>query len=253
MNSEEIISKGIQAGYNVELAKQYGIVVAIVLNRLVFLHKNTPREDGYTWQTAKDWEEYTGLSDYQVKRALDTLAKLKIIEIKNTYIVGTQIKCRHQRFILDPKNAQNLKSDFKETSKSEMAVSSKSEMAVSLKSVKSIEHSIEHIIESKNSFPKEAISCAEKLRDKILAIYPNNVGAKKKDCVSRWAKDIEKMHRLDGRSWDNIAKAIDWAMGNTFWQKNIWSGANLRKHYDRIEAEARADFMKHGTITVGVV
>ncbi len=244
MDTNQIIEKGIQAGYNVELARQFGIVVAIVLNRLVFLHKNTPRKDGYTWQTAKDWEEYTGLSDYQVKKALDTLAKLGIIETKNTYIIGTQIKCRHQRFI--------LKSDFQETSKSESKESSKSEMAVYSKSVNSIEHIIEPIKESKYRNSKESQECAIKLRDKILAIYPNNVGARKKDCVDRWSKDIEKMNRLDGRSWDDICKAIDYAMDDPFWQKNIWSGANLRKHYDRLEADARADFMKHGTITVGI-
>jgi hypothetical protein len=244
MDSNEIINKGIQAGYNVELANQFGIVTAVVLNRLVFLHKNTPRDDGYTWQTAKDWKTHTGLSDYQVKKALDKLAELKIIELKNTYIIGTQIKCRHQRFI--------LKSDSQESSKSGFQESSKSEVQVCLKPVNSIEHIIEPIIDNKYRFSKEAILCAEKLKNKILENYPNNVGANKKDCVNRWAKDIEKMHRIDGRSWENIEQAIEWSMNNPFWQKNIWSGANLRKHYDRLEADARSEFMKHGTITVGM-
>ncbi len=103
-----------------------------------------------------------------------------------------------------------------------------------------------------NNMSIRAQICAEKLKNKILEIYPNNAGAKKKDCVKRWAKDIDKMNRLDGRSWENIEKAIEWAMKDSFWQKNIWSGASLRKHYDRLEADARADFMKHGVITVGI-
>lgn len=103
---------------------------------------------------------------------------------------------------------------------------------------------------STNNVSAQSLVCATLLRDKILAIYPNNVGARKKDCPERWAKDIEKLHRLDGRSWEDIKRAIDWAMDDSFWQKNIWSGANLRKHYDRLEADARTDFMKHGTITV---
>lgn len=244
METEEILNKGIQAGYNVDLARKYGINVAIVLNRLVYLHRNTTRKDGYTWQTAKDWEEHTGLSDYQVKKALDELSRLGIIKTKNTYIVGTQKKCRHQRFI--------LKSDFQETSKSETQESVKSETQLSSKSVNSIEHIIEPIKESKYRNSKNSIECAKKLRDKILEIYPNNVGARKIGCVNRWAKDIEKMNRIDGRNWDDIEKSIDWAMSDPFWQKNIWSGANLRKHYDRLEADARADFMKNGTITVGM-
>ena len=226
MSNEEIINKGIQAGYNVELAKQFGITVAIVLNRLVFLHKNTPRNDGFTWQTAKDWEEYTGLSDYQVKKALDKLASLNIIELKNTYIIGTQIKCRHQRFI--------MKSETQETSIP----------------VNSIEHIIEPIKERKDRNSKEAEELAKLLRIEILKRYPNNLGANKKDCIKRWANDIEKMIRLDKRTPENIKSAILWALNDSFWQKNIWSGANLRKHYDKLEAEAKAKFLKYGTITV---
>lgn len=243
MSNEEIINKGIQAGYNVELAKQFGITVAVVLNRLVFLHKNTPREDGFTWQTAKDWEEYTGLTDRQVKRALDRLVELNIIELKNTYIIGTQKKCRHQRFI--------VKSDSDKSAIPDSDKMLKSETNKSAKSVNSIEHIIEPIKELRYRNSQNALDCAKKLRDKILEIYPNNVGARKKDCIERWAKDIDKMNRLDARSWEDIAKAIDWAMRDNFWQKNIWSGANLRKHYDRIEADARAKFMKSGTIIVG--
>ena len=226
MSNEEIINKGIQAGYNVELAKQFGITIAIVLNRLVFLHKNTPRDDGFTWQTAKDWEEYTGLSDYQVKKALDKLVSLNIIELKNTYIIGTQIKCRHQRFI--------IKSETKETSIP----------------VNSIEHIIEPIKEHKDRNSKEAEELAKLLRIEILKRYPNNLGANKKDCIKRWANDIEKMIRLDKRTPENIKSAILWALNDSFWQKNIWSGANLRKHYDKLEAEAKAKFLKYGTITV---
>lgn len=245
MTSEEIINKGIQAGYNVELAKQYGIVVAIVLNRLVFLHKNTTRSDGFTWQTAKDWEEHTGLSDYQVKKALDKLAELKIIELKNTYIIGTQVKCRHQRFI--------LKSDFQESGKSETQESLKSEMAVSGTSVNSIEHIIEPIIESKLTNEKESIELATLLKNEILKRYPNNLGANKKNCVDKWAIDIDKMIRIDKRDVKSIKNAILWALNDSFWQKNIWSGKKLREHYDKLEADAKAQFMKNGTITVGML
>lgn len=242
MSNEEIINKGIQAGYNVELAKQFGITIAIVLNRLVFLHKNTPRDDGFTWQTAKDWEEYTGLSDYQVKKSLDKLASLNIIELKNTYIIGTQIKCRHQRFIMKSETKETLIPDSKETSKSETKETSIP--------VNSIEHIIEPIKEHKDRNSKEAEELAKLLRIEILKRYPNNLGANKKDCVKRWANDIDKMIRLDKRTPENIKNAILWALNDSFWQKNIWSGANLRKHYDKLEAEAKAKFLKYGTITV---
>ena len=95
-----------------------------------------------------------------------------------------------------------------------------------------------------------ALKLAEKLRYGILQLYPNNATAKKEDCVKRWAIDIDKMIRIDGRNWQDINKAIDWAMNDSFWQRNIWSGKALREHYDRLEANARAKFMKNGTIII---
>lgn len=95
----EIVSKGVSAGYNVDLAIKYSINIAIVLNRLVWLTRHTPRNDGFCWQTIKDWHDHTGLSRYQVDKAISELEKMEIIEVKNTWIIGTQTKCRHYRFI----------------------------------------------------------------------------------------------------------------------------------------------------------
>jgi predicted phage replisome organizer len=62
-----------------------------------------------------------------------------------------------------------------------------------------------------------------------------------------WAKDIEKLNRIDGRSWEDIQVVIKWAKtpGN-FWFANVQSGAALRKQFDRLFLEAR----KAGALTV---
>ena len=101
MKAVEILSAGVSAAYNVDIAKKYGINEAIVLNKLVFLHQFNKRADGFTWYTTKDWEEHTALSYYQVRKALEHLADEGIIEIKNTYIQGTTTKAKHHRFILE--------------------------------------------------------------------------------------------------------------------------------------------------------
>lgn len=115
-----------------------------------------------------------------------------------------------------------------------------------------IENNIDYIY--KEEIPKhisvEAEGLASELRHGILANYPNNATAKKDSCIGRWAIDIDKMIRLDGRKPEQIRKAIIWAMNDDFWQCNIWSGKALRKHYDRLEANAKAKFMKHGSITI---
>jgi len=117
MNINEIMARGISTGYNLDDAAEYGINCAIVLNRLRFLHRHTQREDGFTWQTSEDWNNYTGLSKFQTKEAITKLANLGIIEVKNTYIIGTQVKCRHQRFIENGGGTEQ--SESKETEQSE--------------------------------------------------------------------------------------------------------------------------------------
>ncbi len=98
---------------------------------------------------------------------------------------------------------------------------------------------------------EEATKLAELLRSEILRQFPNNATAKKELCAKRWAVDIDRMIRLDHRTPENVRDAILWAMNDEFWRRNIWSGAKLRKQYDRLDADARAGFLKHGTITVG--
>lgn len=92
--------------------------------------------------------------------------------------------------------------------------------------------------------PKEAEQLAERLHKWILRNKPDR---KISDgWQKRWAEDIDKMHRIDGRSWRQIAGAIDWSQRDNFWHQNILSGANLRKHYDRIEDRARAEMEDNG-------
>ena len=105
MTAQDIINTGVSAGYNVDIARKYGLVEAIVLNKLIFLHQFSKREDGFTWYTSKDWEKHTSLSDYQVRRALNHLRDEGLIEVKNTYIQGTTIKARHHRFIFSESEA----------------------------------------------------------------------------------------------------------------------------------------------------
>ena len=53
--------------------------------------------------------------------------------------------------------------------------------------------------------------------------------------IEQWAKDIEKLNRIDKRSYEDIEKVIRWvkAAGN-FWCPNIISGSKLREKYPRV-------------------
>ena len=55
--------------------------------------------------------------------------------------------------------------------------------------------------------------------------------------IRSWAKDIEKIQRLDHRENEDIEKAIVWIKHNDFWASNIMSGKKLREKFPTIIAQ----------------
>ena len=105
--------ENISASYDVGVAKKYGINCAVLLNKLIYLSRYTSRKDGYCWRTSKELGDDLGLSRYQQDVAIEKLIEENLIETKNTYIIGTQIKCKHFKLLFDIS-----KCDLRETNKS---------------------------------------------------------------------------------------------------------------------------------------
>jgi hypothetical protein len=49
-----------------------------------------------------------------------------------------------------------------------------------------------------------------------------------------WAEDIDKINRIDGYEWNLIQHVLDWSQDDKFWRMQIRSGANLRKHFEKL-------------------
>ena len=109
--------ENISASYDVGIAREFGIPSAVLLNKLLYLSKNTNREDGFCWRTADELEQELGISRKQQELAIKKLEDAGIIETKNTYIIGTQIKCKHFKII---DLYEKAKSDLYEREKSEI-------------------------------------------------------------------------------------------------------------------------------------
>lgn len=80
--------------------------------------------------------------------------------------------------------------------------------------------------------PAEATQLANRLFAWIEKNYPNY--PPKKEHVVKWADSIDKINRIDGRPWKEIAEIIDWSQKNEFWSKNIQSGTTLRKQFRKL-------------------
>jgi hypothetical protein len=86
--------------------------------------------------------------------------------------------------------------------------------------------------------PKEEISAAALSNAQLLAdLHKQNVdqGYKINSAyVKKWAEDIDKINRIDGRSWDDIEKVMRWCKSDPFWRSNIISGKKFREKFTQL-------------------
>ena len=123
---QKVKYKNISASYDVGIAKQFGINSAVLLNKLNYLSEYTSREDGFCWRTAKELEDELGLTKRQQDKVVKKLTEAGIIEVKNTYIVGTQIKCKHFKILEKSESDESEQSDCNKMSQSESDETSQS-------------------------------------------------------------------------------------------------------------------------------
>ena len=63
--------------------------------------------------------------------------------------------------------------------------------------------------------------------------------------IEQWAKDIEKLSRIDKRSYENIEKVIRWAKtAGNFWCPNIISGSKLREKYPQVFLQMQQQYTR---------
>lgn len=69
--------------------------------------------------------------------------------------------------------------------------------------------------------------------------FPDMKPRTEKD-LENWAEDIRKIREIDGFDESTIMKTAQFALKDSFWKKNILSGAKLRKQMNTLIAQAAA-------------
>lgn len=75
----------------------------------------------------------------------------------------------------------------------------------------------------------------------LLAMRIHYNGSKKPTVTQQWITDIDRMHRIDGRTWDEIRGAIEWSQAHEFWASVILSPKKLRAKFDQMRLQAIRD------------
>jgi len=98
--------------------------------------------------------------------------------------------------------------------------------------------------------PQLALDLAIHLRDAILSHSPDakipkparRLTSRDPEDLTGWARDMDLAMRLDGRTAEQLRRAIDWVHrkpDGEWWRPNVLSAGKLRAQYDQLAIQAR--------------
>lgn len=97
-----------------------------------------------------------------------------------------------------------------------------------------------HVTDSQAA-KKDVSAVAHGLAGRLLTLIRRRKRNFRQPDLDKWAVDIDKILRLDGRSESHLLNVIEWCQQDSFWQNNILSPSKLRKQLDRLEMQMDRD------------
>lgn len=98
-------------------------------------------------------------------------------------------------------------------------------------------------VKKTQTIPEQAEHLAHLLYDLHRQSDPHFTTSQKH--IEQWARDIEKLSRIDKRSYEDIEKVIRWAKtAGNFWCPNIISGSKLREKYPRVFLQMQQQYAR---------
>ena len=82
-----------------------------------------------------------------------------------------------------------------------------------------------------------AFADAQRLASLLLDLLRQRKADFRTAHLKRWARDIERLLRVDGRDVVQVEAVLRFAQADPFWENIIVSGAALRKYFDRLELQ----------------
>lgn len=81
--------------------------------------------------------------------------------------------------------------------------------------------------------------CVEMLIQSCMSVFPGSKVPKTESEKEKWAIEIERMKRLDGRSEADIIEALTYATTDVFWKSNIRSTKKFREKFETLIIQSR--------------
>lgn len=94
-------------------------------------------------------------------------------------------------------------------------------------------------VPEKNPVGDFEYQCVDMLIRSCVAVFPNSKVPKTDAEKRKWAAEIERMKRLDGRVEADIIEALTFATTDSFWKSNIRSTKKFREKFETLIVQSR--------------
>lgn len=84
--------------------------------------------------------------------------------------------------------------------------------------------------------PLEATELSQLLSDRIFENFPKRTAPTEVQ-LTEWAREADRIRRIDGHSWAEIRSLLGWSQGDQFWRSNILSMQKFRKQWNQLLAQ----------------
>ena len=244
--------------FNTAVAEDFGVEKAILLEHFVFwVRKNYANriniyKDGkaYTYNSAEAFAEiFTYFKTRKIAellRQMEADGLLHSIQIRGTdrrksYTVSDKGWSYYIAQGYDSGMVENEPMDCQDNDAplSENCTMENTEVQFSsITDIKQTDINTDKMSPPGGHVPKPIEPKAIELAELMYSLHKEIDPKVKKPNIELWAADIEKINRLDNRSYEDIEKVIRWIKtpGN-FWLPNIMSGKKLRIQFARLILE----------------
>lgn len=251
--------------FNTAVAEDFGVEKAIVLEHFVFwVRKNYANrkniyKDGkaYTYNSAEAFAEiftyFKARKIAELLRQMEADGLIQSIQIhgtdrKKSYTVSDKGWSYYTVQVSDSGMTETEPMDCQDNDAplSENCIMENTEVRFSsITDIKQTDINTDKVSPVGGHVPKPIEPKAIELANLMYELHKQVDPKLKAPNIEKWAADIEKINRLDGRSYEDIEKVIRWIKtpGN-FWFANIMSGNKLRLQFSRLYIEACKNIKK---------